>query len=133
MNVADIKTAVRERDGHRCTGCGMTAEEHRARYGRTLDVHRTVPGSIYTLDGSVTLCRACHAPQPKRRGGQVDLALRGQPLTIRLAPDLAAAFRTLMKQTRRRVSAEVILALEKHLADHGLWQRPADPSQGSPR
>ena len=70
MTDIDIKAAVRDRDGYRCTKCGMTAAEHRERYrGRTLDVHRLSPGSEYTVEGCVTLCRKCHGPEPKQKSG----------------------------------------------------------------
>jgi hypothetical protein len=55
-----IKALVRERDGYCCTRCGLTDEQSRQRYGRTLDVHRVVPGSPYTVAGAVTLCQGCH-------------------------------------------------------------------------
>jgi hypothetical protein len=55
-----VKAAVRLRDGMRCIDCDLTNEQHVKRYGRQLDVHRTTPGSPYTLDGCVTACRRCH-------------------------------------------------------------------------
>lgn len=72
MTVQAIKSAVRERDGQQCTKCGMTAEQHQQHYGRTLDVHRTTPGSEYSLDEGVcvTLCRSCHGPEPRRKHGE---------------------------------------------------------------
>jgi hypothetical protein len=33
--------------------------------GRRLDVHRLTPGSPYSVEGCVTLCRACHGPERK--------------------------------------------------------------------
>lgn len=48
----------------------MTDDQHRERYGKTLDVHRMPPAQPYTLVGSVTLCRSCHGPEPKVRGGR---------------------------------------------------------------
>jgi hypothetical protein len=69
-----IKAAVRKRDGFRCTQCGRTNEEHIEMCGLQLDVHRLVPGSEYTVDGCVTLCKTCHAPKPRRRAGQEDRA-----------------------------------------------------------
>lgn len=70
----DVKRAVRERDGFCCTSCGVTNDESRDRFGRGLDVHRRVPGSLYTVDGCVTLCTSCHGPQPRRESGQPDEA-----------------------------------------------------------
>jgi len=72
--VLRVKSLVRERDGLACTACGMTADEHRAAFGKTLDVHRTTPGSLYTIEGCVTLCVTCHQSQPSRKPGEPDLA-----------------------------------------------------------
>lgn len=36
MNSIAVKARVRERDGFKCTGCGMTQEEHVQRFGRGL-------------------------------------------------------------------------------------------------
>jgi hypothetical protein len=65
VNDLEIKDAVRARDGHKCRDCGMTSEEHVAKYGRELDVHRLLPGSVYEVDWAVTLCRACHGDKPR--------------------------------------------------------------------
>ncbi len=70
-SVAELKATVRERDGNRCTECGMTAAQHLERYGRDLDVHRLIPGSPYTTEGCVTLCRRCHGSKPKRPRGSL--------------------------------------------------------------
>jgi hypothetical protein len=60
-----VKDAVRKRDGFRCTGCGMTNDEHLEKYDRCLDVHRAIPGSWYVVDWCVTLCKKCHGKRPR--------------------------------------------------------------------
>lgn len=85
MTAFAVKRAVRERDGHACTKCGVTADEHIRRHGRTLQVHRQVPGSLYTPDGCVTLCCACHAHEPKRASGETDS--EGTQFNARLDPE----------------------------------------------
>jgi hypothetical protein len=60
-----IKRQVRERAGNRCSECGMTAEEHKRRFGKNLDVHRTTswgPFSLgpYDVKKAVALCDTCH-------------------------------------------------------------------------
>ncbi len=40
-------------------------EQHLEKYEKALHVHRLVPGSSYTLEGSTTLCYQCHGPQPR--------------------------------------------------------------------
>jgi hypothetical protein len=59
-SVATIKSAVRARDGHKCVDCSITAKEYWARSRKRLDVHRLTPGSKYTVEGTVTVCRRCH-------------------------------------------------------------------------
>lgn len=70
-----VKRKVRERDRHRCTGCGMTNEEHLAKYDRILSVHRVVPGSVYVTEGCVTVCEPCHREAHK--------VLRGPPRKVK--------------------------------------------------
>jgi len=65
LSAHDVKALVRYRDGYRCTDCGMTDTQHHIEYNRTLDVHRIVPGSPYTVDRCVALCCACHYLKPK--------------------------------------------------------------------
>jgi hypothetical protein len=55
-----VKRAVRQRDGYRCTRCGMTDAQHRMRYGRGLHVHRNSPGEAYDVALCLTLCWECH-------------------------------------------------------------------------
>lgn len=65
MSQSAIKAAVRTRDGFRCVDCGMTNDESIALTEIQLDVHRLVPGSDYSVDGCVTLCRSCHGKKPR--------------------------------------------------------------------
>lgn len=65
-----IKALVRERDDQRCVECGMTKEEHKALYGKNLEVHRTEPGTPYTAEGCVTVCRLCHSAKPRSKAGE---------------------------------------------------------------
>jgi hypothetical protein len=108
-----VKAAVRERDGYRCTDCGMTNEEHRVQYGKSLDVHRLVPGSAYTPDGCVTLCRKCHASKPKRPAGQGECSSFRPPLDIRQAVDDMA------REQRRTFSQMLLLVVEAGLTRMG--------------
>ena len=80
------------------------------------DVHRIDPGSAYTVDGCVTLCRVCHGDKPKSRNGEGRGAFLVRiPLSYMLAVRKAA-------DSLRRTSTSIIQeALEKHLANNGLW------------
>jgi hypothetical protein len=60
-----VKKQVRERDNQQCCECGMTAEEHRRRFGKNLHVHRTeyfghFSLGTYEIDKCETLCTLCH-------------------------------------------------------------------------
>ena len=55
-----IKAAVRKRDDYRCKDCGISNNEYMEKTGRLLEVHRIVPGSLYTVEGCETLCQQCH-------------------------------------------------------------------------
>lgn len=79
MTEAEIKRLVRERDGYKCTQCGMKQKEHIYWFDKQLDVHRLVPGSPYTVDGCVTLCRPCHGPKVRSRPGNRPI----RPVTIK--------------------------------------------------
>lgn len=124
MTDADVKAVVRERDGHRCTQCKMTAEEHRRRYHKTLDVHRLTPGSPYTVEGCITICRSCHGPQPRRvRGsrlkedGVIQVVLRG---------DLNTAFTKYLASLHPapQSSAVLVVALRDFLKAEGFYPPP---------
>lgn len=56
---AAFLAAVRARDGHRCTSCGMTAVRHKRRYGKLLCTHRHHRSDWKSLDSYRTLCRKC--------------------------------------------------------------------------
>jgi len=73
-----------------CTRCGMTDTVHRAKYRRTLDVHRITPGSLYTVEGCITRCKTCHASEPQREPGTPDLANgpRDPAVSFVLRPDI---------------------------------------------
>lgn len=118
-----IKQTVRERDGLRCTQCGMTTAEHFGVYGRALDVHRVVPGSLYSLEGCVTICRRCHGPKPKRKPGEPDLAIpfRGFLLPARVSDGLWNVLKALAHEERRSMSETILLLLEEALSAEGLW------------
>jgi len=114
-----IKSAVRERDGFRCTKCKMTNNEHLSLYGRQLDVHRNVPGSLYSVEGCSTICKRCHGKQPQKKKGEIDLAwasVRRQPV----AP-----------QTRRERLATLIGAsLRAERARSGMTLKQAGEKAG---
>jgi hypothetical protein len=124
MTRDQVKRAVRERDGHKCVKCGMTDRRHRSRYGTAIQVHRTTPGSLYTLDGCVTICAECHGPEPERAPGEVDLEGPVEPRKAFHAPaalfDAMAAY--IARTKPQPTDAAVLrLALERFLETEGLW------------
>jgi hypothetical protein len=73
---ARIKAAVRKRDQHKCRRCGMTSKKHREKLrGKDLEVHRLFPGSEYSVNGCITLCRWCHGLHPTTTQVRLQLAL----------------------------------------------------------
>jgi cytochrome c553 len=125
MRVIDLKKAVRARDGFRCAQCGLTNDEHRQRTGKQLEVHRLEPGSLYTMEGCVTLCRQCHGPQPRRKRGQPDLAHPGK-MQAWIDADVFDALDDYTDGAEPRVSktAAIESALKDFLRKQGFWPRP---------
>lgn len=113
LNRENVKTIVRKRDGC-CTECGMTAEQHRIEFGRTLDVHRVVPNSKYTLEGCVALCRPCHRKKPHKPKHEPHYypVLR----MLRIPEALRARLQKVAFRNARPVNWEGRIALEKHIA-----------------
>ncbi len=125
MTEIGIKALIRKRDGYACTKCGMTNADHIERHNKQLHVHRTKPGSEYTLKkgACVTLCFGCHGSEPKRPAGSVER--RGDPRkAFHLDDELAGAFAQFLEATRPRVSESGCLrvALEEFLAKRGYWK-----------
>jgi len=66
-NWREARRQTLERDENKCRRCGTTAQEHKERHGRELDVHHIVPIKEYEsfekandLDNLISLCRPCH-------------------------------------------------------------------------
>lgn len=120
-----IKHAVRARDGFRCTECGMTAEEHVALHGRNLEVHRIVPGSDYTPEGCVTLCRKCHGPKPRSLRNSVgfrlpyDLYKKAKFIAVMDEMPVRKYLDTILRATVERDHARVMRRIAE---EHGKQQ-----------
>jgi 5-methylcytosine-specific restriction endonuclease McrA len=117
----EIKKAVRARDNYACTNCGMTDQQHKATFGRSLEVHRVAPGSPYTVNGCVTLCKPCHGPQPKSPHGSPSSR------TFKLPEEHNRRLRQLARRNRRFLGTELAIAVEEYLAKNGLWPPPPAP------
>lgn len=114
MSPERVKIAVRERDGQRCTLCGLTGDKHFKRFGRNLEVHRTEPGSRYTLAGCVTVCRPCHWTLPRSPRGSSGIWL------CRLPPAHHAALKAMARANRRTIVTELRIVLNEYILAHGL-------------
>jgi hypothetical protein len=120
-SILDIKRDVRARDGG-CTKCGITNAEHLARFGRQLDVHRVVPGSVYAVETAVAICRGCHGSQPKRKPGEPDHARPGfENLNVWVRSSLVRALDAYLESVRPRITKTALVEtlLEWHLASKG--------------
>lgn len=118
-----IKANVRQRDGMRCTRCGITAEDHIDRTGRTLDVHRIEPGSVYSLEGCITLCRKCHGPEPrsKRQTGKGCLNHRMTKRYVSIPKRICDVLEAMGERNLLTLAQQVKEALVEYLKDHGEW------------
>lgn len=126
MNVARLKNSIRQRDGFRCTQCGMTNDQHREQHNRQLDVHRLVPGSEYKPEGCITVCKACHRSLPRRQHGDTDFYGAHEQHRIALHPKLVESLERLAARNGRTLREETLVAIEEHLARNGLWPPTAD-------
>lgn len=113
QDASKIKREIRQRDGWRCTECGLSDEEHHELYGKTLEVHRIIPGSSYDLEGCTTLCRACHGSKPKRENG-VAMEETGRAM-VPIPQDLYLELKALARENNRPVSWEIREILEQAL------------------
>ena len=123
LNSLDVKALVRFRDGYRCTQCGITAREHVRKHKTTLDVHRLVPGSRYTVKGCVALCRKCHGPQPRSKHGRSGKHVVAIPIELYEAMERYGASQTIP------VPPKIALryVLRKFLESVGYWPWPRKP------
>lgn len=120
MTDLEIKAAVRERDEYRCVDCRVSQRTNIKRFGTALDVHRLTPGSPYSMDGCVTVCRRCH----KRRHRKP-----GYLLSARLRPGIGLALKRYIAQRRPRThkGAVVEMALEDLLTKLGFYPLQSNP------
>jgi hypothetical protein len=103
----EIKATVRDRDGFCCVACGMTNDEHKARYGRQLEVHRKTPGASYQAADCETLCIPCHGPKERRAKGTANV-----PATVTVGPEATIFLREAKDREGRSYAAIVGNALK---------------------
>ncbi len=128
MYPIEIKAIVRYRDGFRCTECGMTNDEHIQVHGRSLDVHRLIPGSPYTIEGCVTLCRPCHRTKPRSPKGMA----RQTRMTLVLHREVTVAIRLAATNAGIGTSTFVNRILRQELAAEIEDARKYLPQRGDP-
>lgn len=70
-----LRKLALDRDGHRCVKCGLTDQEHRAKWGRPITVdHIDRNRKHNTLSNFQTLCLRCHG---RKDGAAQTSKLRG--------------------------------------------------------
>lgn len=125
MTEFQIKEAVRERDGRRCTECGIGEDEHYALHKQALHVHRINPGSPYSVEGGVTLCRKCHGPKPKSPPWRnINRVKKPKSIVIafQLSCELAEALRLFATNRKPSVTKAAVIraALAQFLKERGF-------------
>jgi 5-methylcytosine-specific restriction endonuclease McrA len=108
-----IKTAVRLRDGMRCTQCGLSNADHQKATGKSLHVHRLQPGSAYTVQGCISLCASCHGQAPRRAPGEQDREQTA--VLVALDPDMYDTLKAIAQANGRPVAWEIRRALQAHI------------------
>lgn len=132
---AAVKQAVRARDHFCCLHCGMTQAQHYAIYGKDFDIHRTSPGSAYSVDPGVceTLCRPCHAAADKRLR---DLVRKPKPVLSRLVlmidEDIRDAIRIEAILSRQNMGQVLECLIREHCSEAMQMYRERHQSPPSP-
>jgi hypothetical protein len=99
----------------------MTAVQHEAMFGRALEVHRLIPGSVYTVEGCITLCKVCHGPKPKRARLSRDFALLTPKVICQFPAELLSLIDAEADDVGRTRTAEIVRALTAFYASKGKW------------
>lgn len=129
MTVTQIKAIVRERDGMRCTKCGITNDQHFKNHHKSLHVHRTTPGSDYSTEPGVcvTLCFSCHGPEPRREHGQRFKENPKLHRVIRVSKPWHAVLRKLAAKRHQPVLYLLITLAAEAAEKEGVTELPATP------
>jgi hypothetical protein len=132
-DILQVKAEVRARDGFRCTKCGMTNADHLAICGKSLEVHRVVPGSVYTLSGCITVCRSCHDQLPRRNHGEKETAegfgaVRLESVVYTMARVISVVTKENLSDLLSEICRPVLEKRVKQLIDSGalIPARPRD-------
>ncbi len=70
--------------------------------------------------------------RPRRSSGGSKPKRVGKTIHVWVPAQLRDQVDELLKQTRRDLTTEVQIALEKHLANHRLWPPPEKPADDAP-
>ncbi len=91
-----LKAAIRERDGNKCTECGISNDDHLEKCGKSLHVHRIIADWKYCFQNCTTLCTSCH-------------------------PKYARALNTIRTIPRSGGKMQLFTAIDSHLSDNVKW------------
>ena len=71
--------------------------------------------------------KKANAPEPvpdEPHDEQVAKGRLGIPVQVYVSAEMRAAISLLLLRTRRKLSTEIVIAIEKHLRDEGFWPLP---------
>lgn len=133
----DIAEKARSRDGHKCAECGMTSEQHIARWSQKLEVHHKVPFHEFTdhvaankMSNLVTLCKVCHMKADRaikqrqllmvfgdepRRPRKKDIFKGGKNPRALLTEAAVAAIKSLLRAGERQKVIAATFGVGKHV------------------
>lgn len=124
--VFELKDAIRDRDGNRCVDCSITIDAHIEWFGSTLAVHRLEPGSEYTMEGCVTVCRLCHAKRHRGINSPRAIAKRLGPkprryLSVKIPFGVRDTISELAARNATNAATEARRLIREGLEREGLW------------
>lgn len=121
------REATIQRDGERCVKCGMTRDDHRAKFGRDITVdhidgngrHASSSERNNSLDNLQALCIPCHGKKDRARRGFV----RQKKITIEDAKDIRSFAESGMSSTDIAKVYPIQASTIRHIVRGDIWKQ----------